>query len=231
MMQLLRQFRSLGYLSSLLGLGLAACGGGGGGGGTPSVPAQVPSGSGRTTIQMVGTWEIRAATVIESNDPQSLPPLNGTRIEIGFDGIERINGFSVARADLEAVVGFPLTWYFNQADGRTIIYGANFDRIAQGGTMEQVGLAGGSLNDNMIAVEQFNGRRLGAQEPEYFTRSRYTLVRVGGLSAQLPAAAAIGGVAAPVEAPIETSAEAAVEAPPVPAERCLGDALPGLLPR
>ncbi|MCU0862549.1 MAG: hypothetical protein MUC36_02045 [Planctomycetes bacterium] len=214
MTQSFRSSRSRGFFVSSFCLGLVACGGGGGG--TPSVPAQVPSGTGRTTIQMIGTWEIRAATVLESNDPAALPPLNGTRIVIGVDQVERINGFSVSRQDLEAVVGVPLRWYFNRADGRTVIYGASVDLSAQGGIVEEVGLAGGSVDENTISVEQFNSRRATPQASELFTRARFTLARIAPSSVQLE--------------PAVDGSEASVSTQPKPAPG-LAEAMPGLLPR
>src|SRR5262245_46658219 len=85
---------------------LTACGGGGGGGNGTGILATVPSGSGQRTIQMVGTWEIRQSVVVDTNDPAAAPPLNGTQVVIGIDGVASIGGLSVARTDLEAFLGF-----------------------------------------------------------------------------------------------------------------------------
>lgn len=155
----------------------AACSGGGGGSDS-GVPARVPDGTGKVAIQMIGTWEIRSATVIDTNDPAAQPPLNGTRIVIGPQGVASIAGLSVVRTELEAVLGFPLDVYVNQVDGKTILYGLGYDRRAQGGLRQQVGLAAGSVDDNSIAVEQFTSTQTPSQANEVFVRSRYTLARL-----------------------------------------------------
>lgn len=158
---------------------LAACGGGGGGGsGGPAVNAQVPAGSGQVAIQMAGTWEIRDSALVETNDPTPTLPLNGTRIVIGPQGIVSIGGFPTARADLETFLALPLDWYVNQVDSKTILYGLSYDRLSLAGAKEQVGLAGGSMNVDAMAVEQWNSRQNTSATTERFTRSRYTLARV-----------------------------------------------------
>lgn len=161
-----------------------ACGGGGGGNGL-GIPVGVPGGSGQLPIQMAGTWEIRGSTVIDTNDPAAVAPLNGTPLVIGVQGVISLGGLSVSRADIEALLGFPLDLYVNQLDGRTLLYGLSFDRRAQGGERSQVGVAGGSVDDNTIAVEQYSSvQRVG--QDEVYIRSRYTLARVSA-SVQLPA--------------------------------------------
>lgn len=154
----------------------AACGGGGGGG--TGIEAKVPTGSGQRTIQMVGTWEIRQAAVIDTNDPAAAAPLNGTQVVIGVQGVVSIAGLSVARGDLETVLGFPLDAYLNQQDGRTVLYGIASDRRAQGGILQEIGVAAGSVDDDTIAVEQFASTQTVSQQSPVFVRSRYSLVRI-----------------------------------------------------
>jgi hypothetical protein len=155
--------------------------------GVPSVAARVPDGSGQVPIQMIGTWEIRAAVVIETNRTNPEPPLNGVQFVIGPDGVRTIGGFSTRRADLEAILGFPLEWYINEQDGRRLFYGANYDRRAQGQGRQILGLAGGSLDANTIVVEQFNSEQPNGGA-ETFVRSRYQLARIGNawLAPELP---------------------------------------------
>lgn len=169
---------------------IAACSGGGGGGGN-GVNARVPDGSGQLAIQMAGTWEIRQAQVIDTNDPNAAAPLNGTPIVLGVQSVQSIGGLSVARTDLETVLGFPLDLYVNQLDGKTILYGVGYDRRAQGGVRQQVGVAAGSLDDNTIAVEQFTSTQTASQQSEVFVRARYQLVRLG-VSPQQPADLRLG---------------------------------------
>lgn len=159
-----------------LGLLAAACGGGGGGG--TGIEAKVPAGSGQRTIQMVGTWEIRQAVVIDTNDPAAAAPLNGTQVVIGVQGVVSIAGLSVSRSDLETVLGFPLDAYLNQQDGRTVLYGIASDRRAQSGILQEIGLAAGSVDDDTIAVEQFASTQTASQQSPVFVRSRYSLVRI-----------------------------------------------------
>lgn len=164
------------FVSMAAGCLVTACGGGGGGG--PQVPAVVPNGSGNVTIQMAGTWEIHNSTVVDTNDPTAAAPANGTPIVIGTQGLVSLGGLSVAQGDLEALLGFPLDVYVNQADGRKVLYAIGFDRRAQGGIRQQVGLAAGSVDDNTMAVEQFVSNQTATQQSEVYTRSRYTLTRV-----------------------------------------------------
>ena len=168
-------FRSA--LASFTLIALAACGGGGGGGSTSPVSAVVPAGSGARSIQMIGTWEIRTVNVVESGGPSPLPPLSGTQIVIGGDGVVSIGGFSTKRADLETLLGTTLETYVNQQDGRTLFYGLTVDQRAAGFTREVVGVAGGSLDDATIAVEQFTSST-NAAGVESFVRARYTLARI-----------------------------------------------------
>lgn len=170
-----RSFRSV--LSSFTLAALAACGGGGGGGETSPVSAVVPAGSGARAIQMIGTWEIRNVTVLESGGPSPLTPLNGTQVVISGDGIVSIGGFSTKQADLETLLGAPLDTYVNQQDGRRLFYGLTLDQRAAGLAREVVGVAGGSLDDATIAVEQFNSST-NAAGVESFVRARYTLARI-----------------------------------------------------
>lgn len=160
----------------------AACGGGGGGSGgggaTPfPVPATVPPGSGQLTIQMAGTWKIRDAVIVDTNSPSPATPANGTTIAFDGKGIVSIAGLSVARTDLEALLGTTLTFYFNEANGKTVLYGLGTDRFAVGGTRDQIGVAGGSLDDNTIAVESFTSTQQDAASPVIFVRARYFLAR------------------------------------------------------
>lgn len=173
--------RRLGWFASplLLVLTGSACSGGGGGGAPPSeVAATVPEGTGKLAIQMAGTWAIQGAAVVETNSPTPEAPVNGTLVVLDGSGIVSIAGLSVARADLEALLGTALTFYVNRADGRTVLYGIGTDRFAQGGPREVVGVAGGSFNDNSIAVESYTSRQPTAASPEIFVRSRYMLTRV-----------------------------------------------------
>ena len=164
-------------------LGVAALVGCSGGGSSappdPQVAAAVPNGTGQIAIQMAGTWEIRDAAVADSNLPTPLVPLNGTQVVLDGAKIVSIAGLSVARADLEAFLGTTLTLYVNQADGRKLFYGIATDRFATGGTRDKSALAGGSVNDASIAVEAFTSTQLDAASAELFTRSRYTLAKVG----------------------------------------------------
>lgn len=164
-------------LASFTLVALAACGGGGGGGETSPVSAVVPAGSGARSIQMIGTWEIRNVTVVESGGPSPLTPLNGTQVVISGDGVVSIGGFSTKRSDLETLLGAPLDTYVNQQDGRRLFYGLTLDQRATGFTREVVGVAGGSIDDATIAVEQFNSST-NAAGVESFVRARYTLARI-----------------------------------------------------
>ena len=164
----------------------AACGGGGGGDGT-GIEAKVPAGTGQRTIQMVGTWEIRQSVVIDTNDPGAAAPLNGTPIVIGVQGIASIAGLSVARSDLETVLGFALDLYLNQQDGRKVLYGIASDRRAQGGILQEIGFAGGSVDDDTISVEQFTSTQTPSQQSPVFVRSRYSLARIDAAPPVLPA--------------------------------------------
>lgn len=168
-------FRSI--LASFTLVALAACGGGGGGGETSPVSAVVPAGSGARSIQMIGTWEIRNVTVVDSGGPSPLTPLNGTQVVISGDGVVSIGGFSTKRSDLETLLGAPLDTYVNQQDGRRLFYGLTLDQRATGFTREVVGVAGGSIDDATIAVEQFNSST-NAAGVESFVRARYTLARI-----------------------------------------------------
>jgi hypothetical protein len=127
---------------------------------------------------MVGTWEIRDAAIVETNSGSPSAPLNGTQIVIDPQGVVSVGGLSVARTDLETLLTFPLTLYVNQVNGRTVLYGIGYDRLAAGGVRERVGVAGGAIDDNTISIEAFNGIQSQPQDPEIYTRSRYTLVRV-----------------------------------------------------
>lgn len=164
-------------LASFTLVALAACGGGGGGGETSPVSAVVPAGSGARSIQMIGTWEIRNVIVVESGGASPLTPLNGTQVVISGDGIVSIGGFSTKQVDLETLLGAPLDTYVNQQDGRRLFYGLTLDQRATGFTREVVGLAGGSIDDATIAVEQFNSST-NATGVESFVRARYSLARI-----------------------------------------------------
>ena len=169
-------------VGALLALSLlAACGGGGGGGSTPQpspVAANVPVGSGQVAIQMIGTWQIFLASVIDTNDAGAQPPANGTTIVIGPDGVASIGGLTVKQADLELLLGLTLSLYVNKIDGKTVLYGLSFDRRVQGGNREVVGLAGGALDDNTISVEQFTSTQSPSAAEAVYVRSRYKLARV-----------------------------------------------------
>ncbi|HEX5054206.1 MAG TPA: hypothetical protein VFZ65_20675 [Planctomycetota bacterium] len=161
-----------------------ACSGGGGGGGPivdpgPVLPApvQVPAGSGGLRITMAGTWEIRNTMLVDTNNSTPVLPIDGTRIVIDSTGITSIRGFSVDRTELETILGFPFDWYVNQVDGKTMLYGLGYDRRAQGGAREQVGLAGGTIDDNTIVVDSFSSTQASGQD-EVFQRASYTLARV-----------------------------------------------------
>jgi hypothetical protein len=148
----------------------------------PQVGASVPTGAGGVAIAMVGTWEIRDAQIVETNNPTPTPPLNGTRVEIGPDAIVSIGGLSVTRANLELVLGATLETYVNQLNGKTLFYGLVVDQRATGGARQQVGVAGGAVSADAIAVEAFESvQGPGAASP-IFTRSRYTLARVATTS-------------------------------------------------
>jgi hypothetical protein len=148
----------------------------------PQVGASVPTGAGGVVIAMVGTWEIRDAQIVETNNPSPVPPLTGTRVEIGADSITSIGGLGVSRANLEAVLGAALESYVNQQNGRTLFYGLVVDQRATGGLRQQVGVAGGAVDANTIAVEAFESVQPASQAQAVFTRSRYTLARVATTS-------------------------------------------------
>ncbi len=169
----------------------ASCSGGGGHGGgggaaADGIAAQVPAGTGLVAIEMAGTWEIRAAVVMDTNATDAQPPASGTQVSIGAAAVESIAALSVRRDDLEALLGAPLELYVNQLDGRTVFYAVTFDRRAHGGTREVVALAGGSVNADTIAVEQFTSTLPANGATAAFVRSRYNLVRVAS-SVQLGA--------------------------------------------
>jgi hypothetical protein len=111
-----------------------------------------------------------------------VPPLTGTRVEIGADSITSIGGLGVSRANLEAVLGAALETYVNQQNGRTLFYGLVVDQRATSGLRQQVGVAGGAVDANTIAVEAFESVQLASQAQAVFTRSRYTLARVATTS-------------------------------------------------
>jgi hypothetical protein len=115
--------------------------------------------------------------IMETNVPTALPPASGTLVAIGPGEIVSIAGLSVRREDLETLLGGPLDLYVNRVDGRTAFYGATLDRRSQGGTREEVALAGGSVNADTIAVEQITSTQLANAATPAFVRARYTLVR------------------------------------------------------
>lgn len=170
---------------SLASLFLISCSGGGGGGGDSPVAAKVPVGAGQTAIAMIGTWEIRDVTLVETNDLTTQLPTAGTRVVLTTGGVASIGGFPTTRTDLEAFLGHPLDFYNNQLDGRTVLYGLSYDRLASGGSREIVGLAGGSTNADAIAVEQYTEKQANSTTPSLYARFRYTLVRVAS-SLELP---------------------------------------------
>lgn len=179
--------------SLLLVFALCACKGGGGGS-DPGVAAKVPTGAGQTAIQMLGTWEIRDVTLIETNDLTTQLPVAGTRVVIDADGVASIGGFPTTRSLLEAFLGHPLDFYANRTDGRTVLYGLSYDRLALGGAREVVGLAGGSTTADAIAVEQYIEKQASSTVPTLFARFRYGLIRV---TAPLELPPATGEHAAP----------------------------------
>ncbi|MEO6598104.1 MAG: hypothetical protein ABIP94_25450 [Planctomycetota bacterium] len=165
---------------------LLACSGGGGGASpvVPPLPApvQVPPGSGGLRITMAGTWEIRGSTLVDTNSPNPILPVDGTKIVIGSTGsgsvgILSIGGFTVDRTLLEALLGFAFDWYVNEADGKILLYGLGYDRRARGGIREQVGLAGGTIDDNSIAIESYSSTQVAGQD-EVYQRAHYTLARL-----------------------------------------------------
>lgn len=144
----------------------------------PVVPAKVPAGTGTQQIQMNGRWLIQNVTVVEASSASVAPPLANTEIVIENGAVMSIGGFTVARTQLEAFLGFPLDFYINAANGLTVLYGLGYDRLSQSGSREQVGLAGGSVDADTISVESFSSVRPNSQSDEMFIRSRYTLARV-----------------------------------------------------
>ncbi len=175
---------------------LVGCSGGGGPAPAPApdVGAVIPIDSGKVVIQMTGTWEIRNAVVVDTNSPNPVVPLNGTPIVLDGARIVSIGGLSVARADLEALLG-PLSLYVNQANGRTLLYGIGLDRFAQGLGRERVGVAGGSINDATITIEAYSSTQADAAAPEVFVRSRYTLAKIAQAAPSTSAVLDIGEVA------------------------------------
>jgi hypothetical protein len=142
---------------------------------------------------MTGTWEIRDAAIVATNSPSPIVPLNGTLIVLDGAKVVSIGGLSVARVDLETLLGGPLSLYVNQANGRTLLYGLGLDRLGQGGTRERTGVAGGSVDDATIAIEAYSSSQADAASPEVFVRSRYNLAKVAPAApvpAVLPANAA-----------------------------------------
>lgn len=153
----------------------------------PSVPASVPPGTGRIEIQMTGVWEIRNVTVVDASSTSVAPPLANTQIVFENGAIRSIGGFVVSRPDLEAFLGFPLDFYTNAANGRTVLYGLGYNRLAIGGAREVAGLAGGSVDADTISVESFSSLQLDPASDESFVRARYSLVRVASSPVTLAA--------------------------------------------
>ena len=94
--------------------------------------------------------------------------------------IQSIGGLSVAPSFLELILGSPLNFYVNLLDGRTLLYGVIVDNRANGGTREQVGLAGGTIDDNTISVEAYTSTQTATATDPVFTLTRYLLVRTSG---------------------------------------------------
>ena len=108
---------------------------------------------------------VRGTTLVDTTSTNPTLPVDGTKIVIGTNangsvGILSIGGFSVDRTLLEGLLGFAFDWYVNEADGKTLLYGLGYDRRAQGGTREQVGLAGGTIDDNSIVIESYSSTKM-----------------------------------------------------------------------
>lgn len=174
---------------------LPCCGGGGGGSPAPvsPVPANVPDGSGQQTIQMQGTWQLGGVNVVDGNTAALIPPTDGTAFVIGPAGLVSLGGLSVARADLEALLGLPLDAYVNELNGRTLFYGIVVDARAAGATREQGAIAGGSLDANTIAVEGFLSSQAANSADVSFVRWRGTLARVSAATLPPPPLDAAAG--------------------------------------
>jgi hypothetical protein len=199
MLRLLRSMPSCSRPLPLLPLVLlaAACSRSPGPAPDPGIAATVPAGTGVVSTDLTGTWEIRAGVVMETNLPNLAPPASGTIVVIAPGALASIGGLGVSRPELESVLGAPLDLYVNRVDGRTVIYGLTLDRRATGGTREEVALAGGTVNADTLAVEQYTSTLQPNAATAGYTLARYTLVRVA-TSLAPPSAAA---TAAPAEAP------------------------------
>lgn len=157
---------------------LAACGGGGSSSAGPQSPASVPDGSGSLAIDMSGVWAIADAQILASNAANPLPPINGTPFVHDVDRIVSIGGISVSPESLTVLLDAPLLTYVNRLDGQTLHYSVLVDRRANGGTREEIVVAGGSLDPDTIAVEAYaSAQRIADPEP-VFVLSRYLLERV-----------------------------------------------------
>ena len=162
-------------LAVVLAVGVS-CGGGGGG---PSVPARVPPGSGSVQIDMSGFWRITNARIIETNSPTSFtPPVNGTFLEFASNGLISVEGEIIGRPLLEADCGCSLSYYVNQANGQTFLFGFKAVDPGGSGAFFELAAAGGAINNDLIAVESFTRIRLSPEDPEVFARARYEIIRV-----------------------------------------------------
>jgi hypothetical protein len=149
-----------------------------GGDGSPSIPASVPNGSAQNPIQMVGTWEMRNIEVVDTNETVPLTPVPGTPVVIGPEGIRTIGPISFRQADLESVLALTFDWFVNSADGRRLFYGLSVDRREQGLGRIVLGIAGGSVDANTMAIEHFYSIQANSTSAETFSRFRYILARV-----------------------------------------------------
>lgn len=177
--------------SAILIVAIAACGCRSDSDGQPSIPVRVPDGTAQNAIQMVGTWEMRNVQVIDTNSTNPTPPINGTPLVIGPEGIRTIGPISFRRVDLEAALGVTFDWYLNSADGRRLFYGISIDRLDEGLGRVVFGMAGGSVDANTMVVEQFNSIQANSSSAESFSRFRYQLVRISNAIVEpepLPAA-------------------------------------------
>jgi len=138
----------------------------------------VPQGSGQFPIAMSGTWMLANARLVDTNDPTASPPINGTEVVLASDGLLMVDGEYITRPVVEADLGFPVDWYINQADGKTLLWGFGYDHLSMGGERFQAGLAGGAVDPNLIEVETYASLKGSVSDPELYARARYQLRRI-----------------------------------------------------
>ncbi|MFK7740801.1 MAG: hypothetical protein AB8H80_10800 [Planctomycetota bacterium] len=171
-------------LFASLALALGACSGSSGSS-DPQIPASVPAGAGNVAIDMSGTWEIRDATIVESNFVGAEPPLNNTPFLLNPDEVVSVANILVTPATLELLAGAPLEFYVNTVTDRRFFYAWASDRRPNGENRFELAVAGGAIDADTILVEQFESILEQGQVEPFFERSQYRLVRVAGAPAML----------------------------------------------